>query len=97
MLDWCMGVKNDSATREGYIKMMSFSLWLWLKQHRIIFLLVLTIFIFVSHRRLMRWTPLVVWLLIAGMVWQEAPVSGTSLNPARSFAPALVTGNWHHQ
>ena len=31
------------------------------------------------------------------MVWQEAPISGTSLNPARSFGPALVSWFWQDQ
>jgi glycerol uptake facilitator-like aquaporin len=28
------------------------------------------------------------------MVWAEAPISGTSTNPARSLGPALVSGLW---
>jgi aquaporin Z len=28
------------------------------------------------------------------MVWLEAPLSGTSTNPARSLGPALVSGEW---
>jgi aquaporin Z len=36
-------------------------------------------------------------LLIAAMVWLEAPISGTSLNAARSFGPALVSGRWDAQ
>lgn len=60
-------------------------------------LLVSGIFLFVSDTRLMRWTPLMTWLLVATMVWQEAPLSGTSLNPARSLGPALVASYWAHQ
>jgi len=28
------------------------------------------------------------------MVWAEAPISGTSTNPARSLRPAIVSGQW---
>jgi len=59
--------------------------------------MVFLILFFVSSRRLMRWTPLMNWIVIATMVWQEAPVSGTSLNPARSFGPALMSGIWQDQ
>lgn len=71
-------------------------LWVvFLAEVGLTFLLVFSIFFFVSSHRLMRWTPLMVWILVALMVWLEAPVSGTSLNPARSFGPALVAGTWH--
>jgi aquaporin Z len=53
-------------------------------------LLILTILVMTSRSRLTRWTPLVLWPLIAAMVWQGAPYTGTSLNPARSFGPALL-------
>jgi aquaporin Z len=56
-------------------------------------LLVLTILLFVSHMRTARWTPLAVWVVVTGLVWQGAPLTGTSLNPARSIGPALVAMN----
>ena len=52
--------------------------------------LVLMIFFFTSSSRTARWTPLGNWLLVATLVWRGAPYSGTSLNPARSLAPALL-------
>lgn len=56
--------------------------------------LVLTILVFVSSTRTMRWTPLAVWALVTVLVWQGAPYTGTSLNPARSIGPAVVSGYW---
>jgi len=75
-----------------------YPLWLvFLAEVAMTFLLVFLIFLFVSSHRLMHWTPLMTWLLVATMVWQEAPISGTSLNPARSLAPALLSWFWHDQ
>jgi aquaporin Z len=57
-------------------------------------ILVLTIFLFVSKPRLMRWTPLAVWLVVTVLVWQGALLTGTSLNPARSLGPAVIRGSY---
>jgi aquaporin Z len=57
-------------------------------------LLVLTIFAFVSSRKTMHWTPLAVAAVVALLVWQGAPYTGTSLNPARSLGPAVVSGRF---
>jgi aquaporin Z len=56
--------------------------------------LMLLIFTFTSRRRLMRWTPVATWILVAGLVWQAAPYTGTSLNPARSLGPAIIARDW---
>jgi len=85
---------NNGMTLPG----VGYPLWLvFLAEVAMTCLLVLAIFLFVSSHRLMRWTPLMNWLLVATMVWLEAPISGTSLNPARSIGPAIVTNLWTAQ
>ncbi len=56
--------------------------------------LVVLLFAFVGHARLRPFTPLLFPALYAVMVWLEAPVSGTSTNPARTLGPAVVAGAW---
>ena len=56
--------------------------------------LIAGLFIFLGHSRLRRYTPLLFPFLYAVMVYLEAPVSGTSTNPARSVGPSLVAGDW---
>jgi aquaporin Z len=92
-------VWRERAASVGYgatVPGAAYPLWIvFLAEVSMTFLLVLSIFLFVSNHRLMHWTPLMVWILVATLVWLEAPISGTSLNPARSFGPALVSWSWH--
>jgi aquaporin Z len=47
-----------------------------------------------ASSRLMRWTGVCAGVLVALYITVEAPVSGMSLNPARSVASALPSGIW---
>lgn len=50
--------------------------------------------LFLGFRRLRPFTPAIFPPLYSVMVFLEAPISGTSTNPARSLGPALVSGQW---
>jgi aquaporin Z len=52
--------------------------------------LVATIAVFVSRERLARWTPAAIWPVLTVLIWKAGPLTGTSLNPARSAGPALA-------
>ncbi len=56
--------------------------------------LIVLLFCFIGARRLRAFTPLLFPPLYALMVFLEAPVSGTSTNPARSLGPAVIAGVW---
>ena len=47
-----------------------------------------------SRVRWRKWTGLVAATLVALYITVEAPVSGMSINPARSFAPAILAGHF---
>jgi aquaporin Z len=59
------------------------------------FALVFLLFYFLRHRSLKGYAPALFPPLYALMVWLEAPVSGTSTNPARSLGPAVIANEWH--
>ena len=59
------------------------------------FLLMITILVASNREALARFTPYFVGFWYALFITFEAPFSGMSMNPARSFAPALHAGYWH--
>jgi len=58
------------------------------------FVLMLTVLSLSNTLRLARLTPYVVGGLIATYITLEAPLSGMSMNPARTFGPALLGRIW---
>lgn len=96
LLVW--GKYAHSVTNGMTLPGAGYPLWLvFVAEMSLTCILVLLIFLFVSSHRLMHWTPLMNWFLVATMVWLESPISGTSLNPARSIGPALLTWLWTSQ
>jgi aquaporin Z len=59
------------------------------------FVLMSTILVASNRATLSRYTPYLVGLLYATFIILEAPLSGMSMNPARSFAPAVHAKYWH--
>ena len=58
------------------------------------FLLMTVVLVASNSPRLSRWTPLLCGALVATYITLEAPISGMSMNPARSFASALAAWQW---
>ncbi len=58
------------------------------------FVMMLTILVASHSARFVRLTPFFAGTLLAIYIIFESPISGTSLNPARTFATAVISGNW---
>lgn len=58
------------------------------------FVMMITVLACSNHRTLHRFTGMVAGGLLAAFIYLEAPISGTSLNPARTFASAVVADDW---
>jgi aquaporin Z len=57
-------------------------------------ILMLTILVTSNHRMLTRYTPFFAASLVALYITVESPLSGMSMNPARTFASAFVAMDW---
>ena len=59
------------------------------------FILMITVLFVTNHDRLVPYTPYFVGSLYAVNITFETPLSGMSMNPARTFGPAAYGGYWH--
>jgi aquaporin Z len=57
--------------------------------------MMLTVLTVSRHARWSRYTGIIAGVLVACFIAFEAPLSGMSINPARTFASALPGGMWH--
>jgi aquaporin Z len=58
------------------------------------FLMMLMVLVTTNHARLARFTPFVAGCFVATYIALVAPISGMSMNPARTFASALFANVW---
>jgi aquaporin Z len=59
------------------------------------FILMTTVLFVSNHERLARYTPYFAGTLVATFLTFEAPLSGMSMNPARTFGSAFHASYWH--
>jgi aquaporin Z len=59
------------------------------------FVLMTTILVVTNRETLARYTPYFVGVLYAAFIIGEAPLSGMSMNPARTFGSAFPASSWH--
>lgn len=58
------------------------------------FVLIAVIIFFTTHNKIKNFTPFMMPVIYGVMVFVEAPLSGTSTNPARSFGPDIISNVW---
>jgi aquaporin Z len=93
LLAW--GAMGQSAMFGATLPGEGFALWTVVMGEGVTtFALIAGLCVFLGFRKIRQFTPAMFPFLYAVMVYLEAPLSGTSTNPARSLGPALISGEW---
>ncbi len=91
----CWGQTGSSVIYGATFPGQGYSFWAaLLGETATTFALVFLLFLFVGHKKLRQFTPLLFPILYAIMVYLEAPISGTSTNQARTLGPSVISGDW---
>lgn len=89
------GAPGDAAVRYAVTAGVHGSALAFAAELTISFLLMITVLLATNHQRLAPYTPYFVGSLYALNITFETPLSGMSMNPARTFGPAAYLGYWH--
>jgi aquaporin Z len=91
----CWGSMGRSVAFGATLPGEGYSIWTVMMGEVITtFTLIAGLCVFLGFRKLRRSTPALFPFLYAFMVYLEAPISGTSTNPARTLGPAILSGEW---
>ncbi len=88
--DWLAEVQFVVTIPGKYGSFVSF-----VSEFGISFLLMTTVLVTSNNRKLSRYTPFFAGFLVATYISFESPISGMSMNPARTFGSAIVAGVWN--
>jgi len=97
LLVWSLFGNNFATAPVNYVVTVPGAGGVWqafVAEMLISLLLMLTVLFFISRRRFEHLTGLAAGALVALFITFEAPLSGMSMNPARSFASAFFSGDW---
>ena len=96
-LSWALLGDELSAPGVNYVATLPGNGGAWLAfigEFAITFLLMIAVLYAGNHSRFVTVTPFVAGMLVAIYIAIEAPISGMSMNPARTFGSAIVGNMW---
>jgi len=68
----------------------------WVAEFLMTGVLMFVVLMIANRKALEKWAPLIVGVILAVYLAVETPLSGMSLNPARTFGSTFAAGEWEH-